>query len=42
MVCHTVADKYLPYVVETKQNTSHFSSNTEYVIVVPQDVITHF
>lgn len=42
MVCHTVADKYLPYVVETKQNTSHFSSNTEYVIVVPQDAITHF
>lgn len=41
MVCHTVADKYLPYVVETKQNTSHFSSNTEYVIVVPHDAITH-
>lgn len=35
MVCHTVSDKYLPYVVETKKNTSHFYNSTEYVVVVP-------
>lgn len=39
MVCHTVSDKYLPYVVETKKNTSHFNNSTEYVVVVPNSAV---
>ena len=35
MVCHEVADKYKPYIVETRENRSHFGTNTEYVIVFP-------
>ena len=35
MVCHNVADKYKEYIVETKQNSSHFNTNTEYVLLIP-------
>lgn len=39
MVCHQVSDKYKPFIVETKENKSHFGSNTEYVVVVKPEEI---
>ena len=34
MVCHEVSDKYAPFVVDTKLNSSHLNNNTEYVVVI--------
>lgn len=39
MVCHQVSDKYRPFIVETKENKSHFGSNTEYVVVFKPEEI---
>lgn len=35
MVCKSVSDEFKPYIVESKTNRSHFGSNNEYVVVVP-------
>jgi hypothetical protein len=35
MVCKHVDEKYRKYIVEEKVNKSHFGSNTEFVLVVP-------
>lgn len=34
MVCKAVDPQYRQYIVETKENKSHFGKNTEYVLVV--------
>ena len=38
MVCKILDDGWEKFVVDTKKNRSHFGTNNEYVIVVPQEL----
>lgn len=41
MVCKSVDPEFEKYVVESKENKSHFGSNSEYVVVVDNPTVEH-